>query len=140
MENIETVTYTVNNSIEIIELFCSERFAYDEVEEYEIILNRLEEINKNYEKYMEVEKNDEFRMKAKVLNSFYQNYNELKEELELNSNERMVVNLPKSQEMKNLLISLYKKMFVTFDNVKISENKIFNMSRIIIQQNGKILK
>ena len=140
MENIETVTYTVNNSIEIIELFCSERFAYDEVEEYEIILNRLEEINKNYEKYMEVEKNDEFRMKAKVLNSFYQNYNELKEELELNSNERMVVNLPKNQEMKNLLISLYKKMFVTFDNVKISENKIFNMSRIIIQQNGKILK
>ena len=140
MENIETVTYAVNNSIEIIELFCSEKFTYDELEEYEIILNRLQEINKNYEKYLKVETNDEFRMKAKVLNSFYQNYNELKEELELNSNERMVVNLPKNQEMKNLLISLYKKMFVTFDNVKISENKIFNMSRIIIQQNGKILK
>ena len=36
MENIETVTYAVNNSIEIIELFCSEKFTYDELEEYEI--------------------------------------------------------------------------------------------------------
>lgn len=140
MEKDNTVVYSVNNSIEIIELFCSGEIKMDEQEEYEIILNRLENIHKQYESYIKLEQNEENKIKVEVLNSFYKNYIEIKEQLELNISEKMAVNLSKNQEMINLLNSLYKKMFVVFDNVEISMDKIFHKTRIIIKQNNKILK
>lgn len=139
-DNVTSIIYSVNNSIEIIELFCSDEFRYDESDEYEIILNRLENINKNYEEYMKTEQSSEFKMKANVLNSFYQSYIEIKECLEQNPNKKMTIKLPKDQNSIELLIALYKKMFITFDDLEISTDKLFNTTKVIIKQNGKILK
>jgi len=139
-DNVNSVTYAVNNSIEIIELFCSDEFKYDDSEEYEIILNRLESINKNYEEYMKVEQSTELKIKADILNSFYNSYIEIKNYMEKNPNKKISIKLPKNKEISKLLISLYNKMFIVFDNVEISTDKIFNTTKMIIKQNGKILK
>lgn len=138
--DINPVTYVVNNSIEIIDLFSNEEIKYDDVDEYEIILNSLNNIHKKYEEYIKVEENIESRLKADIYNSFYINFMELKEQLEKNPNKKLIINLSTNEEKNKLLINLYKKMFVIFDNVEVTTDKVFNKTRVIIKQNNKILK
>lgn len=138
--NINHVTYSVNNSIEIIELFCEEEIKYDEADEYEIILNSLKNIHKQYEKYMKISKNIELKEKADIFNSFYINFNELKEKIEQDLDKKLIINLSTNEEKNKLLITLYKKMFNIFDNVEVLTDKLFNKTRVIIKQNNKILK
>ena len=138
--NINPVTYSVNNSIEIIELFCNEEIKYDDNDEYEIILNSLKNIHKQYEEYIGLEENIELRLKANMYNSFYISFSEIEEQLEKNPNKNLIVNLSTDKETNKLLINLYKKMFVIFDNVEVTTDKIFNKTRVIIKQNNKILK
>lgn len=138
--DINPVTYAVNNSIEIIDLFSNEEIKYDDVDEYEIILNSLNNIHKKYEEYIKVEEDIESRLKADIYNSFYINFMELKEQLEKNANKKLIINLSTNEEKNKLLINLYKKMFVIFDNIEVTIDKAFNKTRVIIKQNGKILK
>lgn len=138
--DINPVTYSVNNSIEVIELFCNEEIKYDEVDEYEIILTSLKNIHKQYDEYMKTEKDAELKIKANILNLFYENYNELKEKVEQNLNKKIIVNLSNDEEKNKLLITLYEKMFVIFDNIELTTDNVFNKTRVIIKQNNKILK
>ena len=96
--DINPVTYAVNNSIEIIELFSNEEIKYDDVDEYEIIQNSLNNIHKRYEEYIKIEEDIEFRLKADIYNSFYINFMELKEQLEKNPNKKLIINLSTNEE------------------------------------------